>query len=126
MRVLVAGGGIAALQTLAGLKAIAADEVDATLLAPESDFSYRPLSTAVPFTFGERRTRGLGEIADDLGARFVQDALVEVDQARRRVLTGNGDFLPYDALVLAVGARTARAPQPGTIFRRDEGGISGF
>ncbi len=33
------------------------------------------MSTAVPFTFHEQRTRSLAEIASDLGARFVHDGL---------------------------------------------------
>ena len=55
MRVLIAGGGIAALEALAGLHALAGERVEATLVAPVDSFSFRPLSTAVPFTFlGER------------------------------------------------------------------------
>src|SRR5215218_719511 len=86
MRVVVAGGGIAALEVLAGLRALAGDRVHATLLAPEAFFSYRPLSTAVPFTFREERRRTLDELASGLGAAFVRDGLAQVDAARRRIL----------------------------------------
>lgn len=103
-RVLIAGGGVAALEALAGLHALAGDRVEATLLAPVQTFQYRPMSTAVPFTYLERRSRPLAEIASDLGARFVHDGLVHVDADHGRVLSGNGDFLPYDALLIAVGA----------------------
>src|SRR3954452_10420941 len=121
MRVVVAGGGIAALEVLSGLRALAADHVEATLLAPVSTFSYRPLSTAVPFTFREERTRALNDLAEGLGARFVQDGLAQVDAARSRVLTHDGDFLPYDALVLAVGARAGRGGPGETWSRGREG-----
>ena len=40
-----------------------------------------------------------------MGATFVRDGLAQVDETRGRVLTNAGDFLSYDALVLAVGAR---------------------
>src|SRR5919108_1328573 len=126
MRVVVAGGGIAALEALAGLHALAGDRVDATLLAPEPSFSYRPLSTALPFTFREERTRALADVADDLQARFVRDGLAEVDDSRCRVLTHGGDFLPYDALLVAVGARAARGAAPGVRFKRDREGVSTF
>src|SRR5215211_982049 len=126
MRVVVAGGGIAALEALSGLRALAGDRVEATLLAPAVSFSYRPLSTAVPFTFREERTRPLAELAEGLGARFVRDALAAVDHDRRRVLTRDGDFLPYDALLIAVGARATRDAQPSVIFKRDREGISAF
>jgi len=123
MRVVVAGGGIAALEVLAGLRALAGDRVHATLLAPEAFFSYRPLSTAVPFTFREERRRTLDELASGLGAAFVRDGLAQVDAARRRILTHDGDFLPYDTLVLAVGARAASAGA-GETWARGAGGTS--
>jgi sulfide:quinone oxidoreductase len=104
----VAGGGIAALEVLAGLRALAGERVDATLLAPNRTFSYRPLSMASPFAFLEARNRPVDELAAGLGAAFVNDGLAQVDTARGRVLTRDGDFLPFDALVIALGARLDR------------------
>lgn len=121
MRVVIAGGGIAALEALAGVRALAGERVEVTLLAPVGTFSYRPLSTAVPFTFHKERTRSLAELAGDLGARFVHQGLAQVDASRQRVLTHDGDFLPYDALLIAVGARVARPPSPGVMWSRGEG-----
>jgi sulfide:quinone oxidoreductase len=105
MRVVVAGAGLAALEVIAGLHALAGERVDVTLLAPERSFSYRPLSVSAPYAFLDRRTRSLDELAAGLPATLVHDALAQVDEPRSRVLTRNGDFLPYDALVIAVGAR---------------------
>jgi sulfide:quinone oxidoreductase len=124
MRVLIAGGGVAGLEALTGLHALAGDRVDATLLAPVEAFRYRPMSAAVPFTFHEQRTRALAEIAGDLGARFVQDGLVQVDPARGRVLTRDGDFLPYDALLIAVGAQLHRSRAPCITWSRGSQGMS--
>jgi sulfide:quinone oxidoreductase len=109
MRVVISGAGIAALEALAGLHALARGRVEATLLAPDTTFSYRPLSGAIPFTFRDERTVPLEELADGLGARFVRDGLAEVDDGRGRLLTRKGDFLDYDVLVIAVGAG---APRP--------------
>ena len=108
MRVVVAGGGIAALEVLAGLSALAGERVTPTLIAPVANFSFRPLSTAAPFTFREERSRTLAELAGGLGARFVHDGLTLVDGSRSRILTHDGDYLSYDALVVAVGSRTNR------------------
>src|SRR5215217_61340 len=125
MRVVVAGGGIAALEVLAGLRALAGERVEATLLAPDRSFCYRPLSTAVPFTFRDERTRPLKELAGGLGADFVRDGLAQVDQSRSRVLTHDGDFVPYDALVIAVGARTDHRGAD-TTWRRGGNGAAQF
>jgi sulfide:quinone oxidoreductase len=129
MRVLVAGGGIAALEALAGLHALAGARVAPTLIAPVPTFSYRPLSTAMPFTFRRQRTRSVAELAAGLGASFVRDGLVHVDESRKRILTRNGDFLDYDALIVAVGAHTRRRPQTppgfGELLRSVEAGVVG-
>lgn len=117
MRVVVAGGGIAALEVLTGLRTLAGKRVAVTLLAPERSFWYRPLSSDVPFSFRRERTRAIAELASALGAEFVRDGLAQVDEARRRVMTYNGDFLSFDALVLAAGARTQHGGG-GSAWRR--------
>ena len=52
-KVLIAGGGVAALEAALALRDLAADRVDVELLAPEPHFWYRPLSVAAPFELGE-------------------------------------------------------------------------
>jgi sulfide:quinone oxidoreductase len=126
MRVVVAGGGIAALEVLAGLHALAGERVAPTLVAPVTSFSFRPLSMAVPFTFRGERTRTLAELAGGLGARFVRDGLTQVDEGRSRILTHDGDFLSYDALVVAVGARTSRGEGAARIWTRGPEGNALF
>lgn len=126
MRVVVAGGGIAALEVLAGLRALAGERVTATLVAPVPSFSFRPLSTAVPFTFRGERTRSLAELAGGLGAGFVRDGLARVDASRSRILTQKGDLLSYDALVVAVGARTRRSAGAADTWARGPEGRSLF
>jgi sulfide:quinone oxidoreductase len=51
-RVLIAGGGVAALEALIALREVAGEPVRVTLLAPEPDFVYRPLAVAEPFCLG--------------------------------------------------------------------------
>src|SRR4051812_42839041 len=52
MDVVIVGGGVAGLEALLGLRAMAEDRVQLTLVAPEPDFSYRPLAVAEPFAMG--------------------------------------------------------------------------
>jgi sulfide:quinone oxidoreductase len=126
MRVVVAGGGIAALEVLAGLHALAGERVTPTLVAPVTSFAFRPLSTAAPFTFRGERTRTLAELAGGLGASFVRDGLTQVDESHSRILTHEGDFLSYDALVVAVGARTSRGEGAARTWTRGPEGTRLF
>ena len=55
----------------------------------------------------------------------MHDGLVHVDADRGRVLTRDGDFISYDALLIAVGARL-RAPSGGVVWSRSREGVSHF
>ena len=108
LRVLVAGGGVAGLEAVLALRALAAERVDVTIVAPEVKFINRSMAVDQPFK--RRRGRGirLEDAAAELGARWHRGALDRVELARRRGVTRDGDELPYDALVLAIGARSER------------------
>ncbi len=54
-RVLIAGGGVAALEAALALRALAEERVSVELLGSEPHFWYRPLSVAEPFALGEAR-----------------------------------------------------------------------
>ena len=54
-RVVIAGGGVAALETMVALRALAEDRVDVMLVAPDEVFAYRPLAVAEPFGSGRSR-----------------------------------------------------------------------
>ena len=107
-RVLIAGAGVAGLETLLALRALAGDRIDVTLLAPELKFVNSSMSVAQPFI--PRRARGvrIEDIAIELGARWLRGTLDRVEHARRRGVTRDGDRLAYEMLVLAVGARPGR------------------
>jgi sulfide:quinone oxidoreductase len=103
--VLIAGGGVGALEAMLALHDLAGDRVDITLLSPESEFRYRPASVAVPFGRGEVYRYALADAADAAGARLERGALLEVDAAAHRAVTQTGQVLAYDELVIACGAR---------------------
>ena len=48
LRVVIGGGGVAGLEALLALHALAGDRVQLTLVAPDPDFAYRPLAVAEP------------------------------------------------------------------------------
>jgi sulfide:quinone oxidoreductase len=103
--IIIAGGGVAALEALIALRDLGGDASRVTLLAPEPDFVYRPMSVAEPFCLGHAQRHPLASIARDFGATLVRDSLGEVDAAARTVITAGGDTIAYDSLVIAVGAR---------------------
>ena len=55
-RVVIAGGGVAALEATLALRALAEEAVSIEVIAPERDFVYRPLSVAQPFRVAETRS----------------------------------------------------------------------
>ena len=53
--VVIAGGGVAALETLMALRDLAGDRVAITLIAPETTFTYRSMKVVEPFYLGHAR-----------------------------------------------------------------------
>ena len=114
--VVIAGGGVAALEALMALKALAGDLVHVELLAPELEFSYRPVAVAAPFGLGEVRRFELATIVADHDAHYRQDALVEVDRRAAAAVTEGGERLAYDYLVVATGARPTAGVEGALTF----------
>ena len=106
--VVIAGGGVAGLETLLALRALAGDRIDVTLVAPELRFVNRSMAVAQPFL--PQRVRGvrLENVATEHGARWHRGAVDRVKRERRVVVTKARHELAYDILVLALGARPDR------------------
>jgi sulfide:quinone oxidoreductase len=104
-RVLVAGGGVAALETILALRELAGKRVQVQLLAPEAEFVYRPMTVVEPFAHAAANHYRLDTIAADADAELIVDAFAWVDPLLKLVHTKDDISLPYDALVLALGAR---------------------
>ena len=116
-KVLIAGGGVAALEAALALHALLDDRVEVELLAPEPRFWYRPLAVAEPFRLGEVRHFELQELASAAGAQVSPGTLVGVDVNRKVALTAAGGTSPYDALLIACGAVPKRAVMGALTFR---------
>src|SRR5919202_5856581 len=106
--VLIAGGGPAALEAALRLHRVAAGLVTTTLLAPEGDFVYRPLSVLDPFAAGGATAYPLARIAADAGAAHKPGTLARVDAAAHLAITRDGEQVPYDVLLVAAGATPVR------------------
>ena len=116
-RVLVAGGGVAGLESLLALQALAGDRVKIELLAPERHFTYRPLAVAEPFRADSVQRLSLDAIAQDRGVELHRDAIAGLVPGERAIETQDGTRLEYDALVLALGARPVEALRGSLTFR---------
>ena len=117
LRVLVAGGGVAALESTLALRSLAAERVRIDVVAPEPMFWYRPLAVAEPFGTGRVEGFDLSELARRCNACLTLDAIDAVDvDSRAARLRGGADF-EYDALVVATGARPVAAVRGALTFR---------
>jgi sulfide:quinone oxidoreductase len=74
-RVVIAGGGVAALEALLALRRLAAGQVSIELLSAEPQFWYRPLAVVEPFGLGDVHGLDLGLVADECGAALILDSL---------------------------------------------------
>ncbi len=103
--IVIAGAGVAGLETLLALRALAGDRIKITILAPEAKFTNRPMSVDQPFK--PKRVRGLklADVASEFGASWHRGKLERVDHERRVAVTCAGEEVSYDKLVLALGAR---------------------
>jgi sulfide:quinone oxidoreductase len=116
LRVLIAGGGVAALETMIALRDLAGQRVTITLLAPDEDFVYMPMSVEEPFAKAAPSSRPLAAIAGDFDAELRHDTLGWVAPRQRAAFTTAGAEIEYDALVLTLGARRERPFDHVTTF----------
>jgi sulfide:quinone oxidoreductase len=121
-KVVIAGGGVAALEATLALRALAEERVSIEVVAPELDFVYRPLSVADPFQVGETRKFPLAQLVEGAGARLNPGRVVAVDPVERVVVTQGAKVRPYDACLVALGARPREAVGGALTFSGPESG----
>ncbi|MGD0197342.1 MAG: FAD/NAD(P)-binding oxidoreductase [Solirubrobacteraceae bacterium] len=105
LAVVIAGGGVAALEGALALRELAGERVALRLLAPNATFGYRPLSVREPFAYARAERYLVADVAQAVGAELTVDEFAYVDADQHVVHTAGGDELHYDALLLALGAR---------------------
>jgi sulfide:quinone oxidoreductase len=119
-RVVVCGGGIAAVEGLLRLRRLLGSSVDIDVIAPNDALIIRPLAVRQPFAFGPATQYDLGRILNDNDARWLKDTLASVDRDAHVVHTDGGESLRYDALLIAVGGRQIKAFEHVNTFRDAE------
>jgi sulfide:quinone oxidoreductase len=103
--VLIAGGGVAGVEAMLALRALAPHRVAITMLSSERDLIYRPVTVGEAFGRAEARVYPLRELlADAGGGELIWDSLQAVEPDAHRVLTGRGEQVSYDTLIVAIGA----------------------
>ena len=116
-KVLIAGGGVAAIEALLALRALVGARAEVELMAPADEYVYRQLAVAEPFSAGEATRLPLPDLVAEAGGRHRRAALAAVRPDERIAVTDGGEELAYDALLLAIGARPVEA-LPGAITYR--------
>jgi sulfide:quinone oxidoreductase len=104
LRVLIVGGGVAALECALALADLASELTAVSVLAPNTEFVYRPMTVREPFALPAARRYPTAPIVGDAGAELIADELAWVEPARSVVHTAGGQQIGYDVLVLALGA----------------------
>jgi sulfide:quinone oxidoreductase len=108
-RVVIAGGGLAGVEGLLRLRRLAGDAVSVTVIAPNDEVVYRPLTVGEPFAMGRAKRFALAPIAAQSDAELIAEPLTRVDLQNRVAHTASGTEVPYDALLIAAGARSTPA-----------------
>lgn len=103
-RVVIVGAGVAGLEVALALRELAGDRASVTLLAPDDEFVYRPMSVREPFGGAVARRYPLELVAGEVGATRCVDSFKWLDPVGQVIHTTGGAQLGYDAAVLAVGA----------------------
>ncbi len=100
------------------LRSLAAERVKMTLISPDPAFAYRPAATTAAFSESGPQTDDMRAIARELGATYHTGRLEAVAPQKKYVRLASGARLEYDALILAIGARSV-ASVPGALTFRD-------
>lgn len=119
LRVVIAGGGVAALEGLVALQSLVPGRVDVVLVSASDTFIYRPLLVGEPFGLGHPHHYDLTSLCAGLGAELVCDTVAEVRPEEHTIQTASGKDIIYDVLLVALGARPYPAFDNGVTFERE-------
>ncbi|MHB1834327.1 MAG: FAD-dependent oxidoreductase [Solirubrobacteraceae bacterium] len=118
--VCVVGAGTAGLEALLRARDLLPSGVSLTLIAPEHEFRYRPMNTESLYRPAQERSLRIAEIVAETEATWIQGRVAAVRPEERALLTGDGDTLKFDHLLLALGASSRRALLQGYVWERGQ------
>jgi sulfide:quinone oxidoreductase len=116
-RVVIAGGGFAAVEALLAVREAVGPRADVTLVSPRPTLDFRPAATIESFADVQPLRYDLRSIVEGAGGRFRQDAIAAVAGEARRARLRSFTHLSYDALVLAVGTQPQASVAGASTFR---------
>ena len=79
----IAGGGSPRWRPRWRSRELAPEHTDVTVLAPNAEFVYRPMTVREPFAFGAAHRYPLAPIVADAGAELLTDELGWIDPAQQ-------------------------------------------
>ena len=115
-RITIAGGGIAALEAVLALRDLLGD-VPIELISPRTQVDYQPLSVLEPFALGEMPKFELRRFAEQQRVSLRRDTLVGVEPDGHTLITGGGERLGFDFLLVVIGAQAVEAIPGALTFR---------
>lgn len=117
VNVQIAGAGVAALEAALALQALAEGRVSVDLVAPETEFTYRPLAVAEPFAVAEVKRFPLHTLVEAAGAALRAGSVTAVDAEQKIIRLADGSEVDYDVLLLALGGVPREAVTGALTFR---------
>jgi sulfide:quinone oxidoreductase len=114
-RVVIAGTGIAGLETALNLRELAGRHVEMTLVGPGGDVYQQGLPSDA-WSLGGLARIPVAAVARRVDAQLVSGWLAAVDDDRAEARLNDGSVIGYDALVVAVGARRSMAFDRGAVM----------
>ena len=116
-KVVIAGGGVAAVEAMLALYELAHRRIELELIAPNDELILPALAVAEPFGITPPPAIPLDDVCRDVHASHRRDALRGIDAGARIAYTESGTEVPFDALLLAIGA-SAHPALPGALTYR--------
>jgi sulfide:quinone oxidoreductase len=107
-RLVIAGAGVAGIEALLAVHALAGDRVETTVVSPDPDFVFQAHSVGEPFARPAARRWSVADMCAAHGATYVAAAVTEVDADAGRLTTDDGGELAFDSLLVAIGADRQR------------------
>jgi sulfide:quinone oxidoreductase len=124
-RIVICGGGVAAIEALLGLRALLGLAPHVDLVAPNRYFVYEPLAVAEPFGLAQTRIFDVAAVAAEYRSQLHVASLEAVEPGSGRIVLSGGATLWYDCVIVAVGARRC-AWLPGALHFTGAADVASF
>lgn len=107
-RIVIAGGGVGAVEAALAIRALAGPIPAIDLVSPTGTFIYRPMAVTEPFGGTPYAELALEDLRDTHDVNRIDGAVAEIRPDDHVVVLRSGEEVAYDALVVAVGAKPRR------------------